>query len=409
MRRRTGITVTVIVAGLIALCGMLLPAVAGATSPTGITGTVTNFDSSTHEAVANAQVCVRGKGGSTTCTSTQAEGKYTIDELTSGEEYTVEFTGNVCVGLSCEPVYVKQVSNPVVAKSGEITEVNAALLEVDGKISGRVAAGGTPVENIEACAFESGSKVAFACQTTNSGGEYTIADLPPGSYEVEFSPLAPPSCKGLSCQPANYITQYWNGQLAFEAANTVVVKESETTTAVNAELQPGGHIAGRVTNASIYAQPIAGVRVCSRPTRTDKEGEREGERECAYTNSSGEYAIQTLASGGYEVEFTGKVCVEPGGAVKCTHPYIAQFYQSIVTVSAPGTTLGINGSLLEVAPAKPASTGAPAVSGTAAAGKTLSLLAGNLGEQPDEPRLSLAAQRRRDRGPGRQHLHGAER
>ena len=375
-----------VASGLIGLLGMLLPAAAGATSPTGVTGTVTNASSSAHKAVANAQICVRGKGGSTTCTSTQAEGKYTIDELTAGEEYTVEFTGNVCVGLSCEPVYVKLLSSAFVAKSGQLTVVNAALLEVDGKISGTVTAAGVPVENVEVCAAESVSKAVLGCQTTSSGGGYTISDLPPGSYKVEFSPLPAPSCKPLSCQPANYITQYWNGRLELEAANTVQVRESETVTGIDAELQPGAHISGRVTNASIYAQPIAGVHVCSRPTRTNTEGEREGGRECAYTNANGEYAIQTLASGGYEVEFTGKVCVESGGAaVKCTHPYIAQFYQAIVAVSAPGTTSGINASLLEVAPAKPVNTAAPiltAAQALAASPETLSCSAGTWAENP---------------------------
>lgn len=383
MRRHTA--VVVIFAGLIALCGTLLPSVAGAVSPTGITGTVTNASSSTHEPIASLNVCItKTGGGSTFCSEAQAEGKYTIDgspEITEGE-YVVRFTGEVCVSGSCTHEYVEKIVNSVKVTSGNLTEVNGALLEIDGKISGRVTSGGAPVENIEVCASESVSKVVLGCQTTSSGGEYTITELPPGSYKVEFSPLPPPSCKGLSCQHANYITQYWNGQLALEAANTVVVKESETTLAINAELQPGGHISGRITNASIYAQPIAGVHVCSRPTRTNIEGEREGERECAYTNGNGEYTIQTLAGGGYEVEFTGKVCVESSGTVKCTHPYIAQFYQSIVTVSAPGTTSGINGSLLEVASAKPANTGAPAVTGVAAVGQALSCSQGTWANNP---------------------------
>ncbi len=345
---------------LIALCAMLLPAAASATPPTGITGTARNFNSATHETVANAQVCVTPKtGGSTECTDTQTEGKYTFGELTAGEEYTVEFTGNICVGLSCEPVYVKHVSSPVLVKSGELAEVNVALLEVDGKISGRVTSGGVPVVGIDVCAFGSGA--GFGCHATNSGGEYTIEHLAPGSYTVSFRSLVPPSCKVLGCQRANYITQYWNGQLTSEAANAVAVKESETTTAINAELQAGGHIAGRVTSASIYAPPIAGIRVCANSAAINKEGESIGEGECAITNANGEYTIQTLASGGYEVEFTGELCVESAGKVKCNHPYLGQYYQGLVSVSAPGTTSPINGRLLERSPTKPVNTAAPVV------------------------------------------------
>jgi hypothetical protein len=386
MRRYTGPTAIATVTGLIALCAMLLPAAASAITPTGISGMVTDASSATHVPIANLNVCITPKkGGPTTCILTGAEGRYTLDELTASEEYMVEFTGRVCLN-GCERYeqeYIKQIKTSVLVTSGNLTEVNAALLEVDGKVSGRVTSGGAPVAEIEVCAYGAVSPFVTECQETGLNGQYTIEHLPPGPYKVEFRPLVLSLCKGLSCQPANYITQFWSGQLTSEAANTVTVKESETTTGVNAELQPGGHIAGQITSASIYAPPIAGVHVCTRPTRTNKEGEREGVRECAYTNANGEYSIQTLASGGYEVEFSGKVCVESsGGAIKCTHPYIAQFYQSVVSVTAPGTTSGINGSLLEVSPAKPANTAAPTLTGTAAVGKPLSCSQGSWANNP---------------------------
>jgi len=345
---------------LVALCGILLPAVAGATA-TGITGTVTNASSGTNPPVENLNVCVSKKGGgSTTCTNSSAGGKYTLEVVVG--EYEVRFTGSVCVSSGgnfiCTQEYVEKVVSPVQVTSGKLTEVNGPLLEVDGKISGRVTAGGAPVEHIEVCAFGPG----FECARTNAGGEYTIERLPPGSYTVQFRALVPSSCKGFGCQPPDYIQQYWNNALTREAASTVVVKESATTAGINAGLQAGGHISGKVTNASIYAQPIAGLEVCANSTAVNKEGQREGRGECAFTTSSGEYSIPTLASGGYEIEFTGLVCVEPGpGKVKCTHQYIGQFYQGVVPVAAPATTSQINGSLLEVSPTKPVNTTAPVV------------------------------------------------
>jgi hypothetical protein len=364
MPRHTG--VTVIVAGLIALCSMLLPGVAGAAPPTGIKGTVTNASSGMNEPIEDLNICAEKTGGSGgSCSPTQAEGKYTL-ELEAGE-YTVRFTGSVCVSgsgsLSCTQEYVEQVVSKVHVVANELKEVNAKLLEVDGKIKGRVTSGGVPVVGIDVCAFGPG----FGCHATNANGEYTIEHLAPGSYTVSFRSLVPPSCKVLGCQRANYITQYWNGQPTSEAANAVVVKESETTTGINAELQAGGYIAGRVTSASIYAPPIAGIRVCANSTALNKEGESIGEGECAVTNANGEYTIQTLASGGYEVEFTGELCVESGGKVKCNHPYLGQYYQGVVSVSAPGSTSGIDGRLLERSPAKPVNTGAPTVT----AAKTL--------------------------------------
>jgi hypothetical protein len=351
----------VLCGSLVALCGLLLPAVAGATAPTGITGTVTNASSGSNPPVENLNVCVSKKGGgSSTCIATSGGGKYTL-EVEVGE-YEVRFTGSVCVSSGgnfiCSQEYVEKVVSPVQVTSGNLTEVNGPLLEVDGKISGRVTAGGAPVEHVEVCVFGPG----FECARTNASGEYSIERLPPGSYTVQFRPLVPSSCKGFGCQPPDYIPQYWNNALTREAASTVLVKESTTTAGINAGLQAGGHISGRVTNASIYAQPIAGLEVCANSTAVNKEGQREGQGECAFTTSGGEYSIPTLASGGYEVEFTGLVCVEPSpGKVKCTHSYIGQFYQGVVPVTAPATTPQINGSLLEVSPTKPSNTGAPAV------------------------------------------------
>jgi hypothetical protein len=363
MRQRVRPVSLISCAYVIALMGLasaLLPAVADATPPAGITGTVTNANSATNAPIANLNVCASGSGG-TFCAETQADGKYTLEEpvkLTEGG-YTVTFTGQVCVGGTCTPEYVEKVVSSVQVTAGKLTEVNGPLLEIDGKISGRVTSGGTPVGNVEVCAFGAG----YNCATTNSGGEYTIERLGPGSYLVLFT--TGEVCKAI-CQPAgNYTTEYWNNQQSLEAASTVTVKSSETTTAINAELQLGGHISGKVTNASIYEQPIADIVVCATPTKTDKAGAREGESNCALTNSSGEYDISALATGGYEVEFRGEACVEVKGAPHCTHPYISQFYQAIVSVSAPGTTSQINGNIRESAPVKPTNTAAPAVTAAA--------------------------------------------
>jgi len=360
----------VTVTGVLGLCAMLLPAAASAIiPPTGISGTVTS--ASTHVGIQGAEVCANPTGGGTReCKETGSGGEYTIKGLEEGE-YTVEFTG--CVSRSCG-TYAAQSKSSVKVKSGEITEhINAELVETAGKISGRVTSGGSPVAGIEVCTYR--------CQETNSNGEYTIEDIPAGSYKVSFR--SKEECK-IICQPtSNYATQWWNGQSTEETASSVTVEAGKTTSGINAELQAGGHISGKLTTASIYPQPIANVEVCADTTRTNKEGEREYEERCALTNGSGEYTISALASGGYEVDFTGVICTELSEhRTKCTHPYIGQIYQGMVSVSAPGTTSGINGSLLEVSPTKPANTGAPALTGTAAVGKVLSCSTGSWANNP---------------------------
>lgn len=359
----------VTIVGVLGLCAML-PAAAGA-APTGsISGAVTN--AGTHEGIQGAEVCASPTGGGTqVCKEAGFGGQYTIEGLNEGE-YTVEFTG--CVSHFCG-TYTAQSKPLVEVKSGEITKnIDAELVELTGKLSGRVTSGGAPVGGIEVCA-------SYRCQVTNVNGEYTIESLPAGSYTVSFSSKR--ECK-IICQPtSDYIAQWWNGQSTEEAANPVTVEAGKTVSGINAELQVGGHISGKVTTASISPQPIANVVVCANTTKTNKEGEREYEEQCALTSGSGEYTISALASGGYEVDFTGSICTEPKAhSTKCTHPYVSQIYQGVVSVGAPGTTSGIDGSLLEVSPTKPATTGAPALTGTAAVGKALSCSTGSWANNP---------------------------
>jgi hypothetical protein len=391
MRRRTvtaPVAVPVPVIGLVVAClvglgGMLLPAAAAAATPGNISGTVTDASASGHPGIEGARICATlttAPKPEPVCETALSDGQYTIAGLVAGH-YEVEFTGQVC-REACTLEYVKQVYS-VEVESGQTAEVNAELLEIAGKISGQVTAGGSPLEGIDVCAFGTRSG---GCAQTDSDGEYTIEHIMPGSYEVSFRPHD--TCE-IICQPSsNYISQYWNAEPSLEAADAVVVKESATTDGVDAELQVGGHISGKVSTASIYPEPIPNLVVCAMSTAVNKQGERVGmeveeqEAICSLTNAAGEYSIPTLATGGYEVEFKGELCVKESLGVRCTHPYIDQVYQSIVWVAAPGTTSGVDAGLLEVSPTKPVNTGAPMLTGTPQAGKRLSCSQGSWANRP---------------------------
>jgi hypothetical protein len=381
------------VAGLLGLGGMALPAMAGALPSTGsIAGTVTS--SSTQAGIDAVKVCATLTGSELQkCAETNIAGKYTIEGLAAGE-YTIDFTGDVCFGGFCESEYTSKESLAVEVEAGVPTEeakTSAELTPTTGAISGRVTTGGTPLAEIEVCAsvpfleeefeFEFGGQ----CTNTNANGEYTIEKLAPSSkYKVSFSPTIG-SCTGITCQPANYLSQHYLNQPTAKTASSVTVVAEKTTPNINAEMQPGGHISGKVTNASIYAQPIAGVEVCAASTATNAKGQRESDlpRRCALTNASGEYNIQALASSSYEVTFYGEVCVEPTpGKIKCTTPYLDGTYPGVVSVSAPGTTAGINGGLIEIVAAKPTVSAAPALTGTAAVGGVLSCSQGTWTNNP---------------------------
>jgi hypothetical protein len=356
----------------IALSAMLLPATAAAIPGGAISGTVTN--AKTKNGIGGAKVCATLEpSGSPACAEANANGEYNIVNLAEGN-YEVKFTGEVCEGGACEPEYASAAKSAEKVETGKTTEhIDAALTGLRGRISGRVTAGGSPLSGAEVCID------FFDCVTAGANGEYTIRDLSPGSYQVSFRPKF--ECKAICERTANYITQYYNDQLTEEAADSVTVEAGQDTTGINAELHTGGEITGKVTTASLSPSPLANTEVCANSTATNKEGEREGEGDCTLTNSSGEYTLWTLATRSYEVEFSGRVC-ETSGKYKCTHPYVAQFYQGVVAVTAPNTTSGIDISLLEVTSSKPGSTTAPAVTGTASVGGVLSCSQGSWNNNP---------------------------
>jgi uncharacterized protein YodC (DUF2158 family) len=128
---------------------------------------------------------------------------------------------------------------------------------------------------------------SITCQVTasNSGGEYTIQDLPTGLYKVTFS-----AGEGVG----NFMTQYFNGQSSRSEANRVSVTTGSVTSGIDAAMPAGGEITGRVINAATHTG-VAEVGACA-----ETEGNQEG---CAVTNAAGEYTISGLPSGSYRIWF----------------------------------------------------------------------------------------------------------
>ncbi len=82
---------------------------------------------------------------------------------------------------------------------------------------------------------------------TESDGTWS-ADLPPGSYLVEFN------------AEGDYLGQWFDGA-ASEATATEVVVGGTAVTGIDAQLQPGGVIAGTVTGPGGAPEPDAYVSV----------------------------------------------------------------------------------------------------------------------------------------------------
>ena len=171
------------------------------------------------------------------------------------------------------------------------------------------------------------------CEDTGANGEYTISGLTGGEYAVSFGSQFMP-------EQLNYVPQFYNDKSTQSQANPVSVVAGSTTSGINAKLEEGGRIAGRVTDAS-SGSPIAGAGVCAVEANPEIGG-------CAITNANGEYTISGLAAGEYKVEFIRS-------------EYVTQYYDDKPALAEAGpvavvvgkTALGIDAALQPKPPEPP--------------------------------------------------------
>ena len=274
-----------------------------------ISGAVT--DAVSGDPIQYAYVCAYDAAGpeweTVACDSTDSSGEYTLSGMGAGS-YKVGFSGPY------EGSYISQFYNGK-ASFGEAdaialgaNEAKAGIdaeLEKGGEITGTVTdATDTGVEFVSVCAYEAGGEgwETVACGYTNSSGKYTIGGLTTGAYKVRFSPP----------YGGNYLDQYYNGKASFVEAGAIAVSAGETKAGIDAKLQKGGEITGKVTDAGT-GDPIEGISVC--PYKVGASG---GYSSCGSTDSEGEYTLAGLTGGTYTVRFEASYY----GSLN----YLTQFY-----------------------------------------------------------------------------------
>ena len=297
--------------------------------PGQITGNVTNASSSA--AIAGGSVTVFDSSDNFVAfASTDSNGNYTVSGLKTGT-YEVEFSGGNYITQFYNGKASLSSADPVSVTAGSTSSGINAALQPTGQITGRVtnASTGAAIQNVLVNVYgSSGNVVNSAC--TASDGTYTVSGLATGSYHVGFD--ASGSFGFCGGSPRNYLPQFYNGKASLSSADPVSVTAGSTSSGINAALQPGGQIAGNVTNASSSAA-IAGGSV----TVFDSSDNFVA---FASTDSNGNYTVSGLKTGTYEVEFSGG-------------NYITQFYNGKaslssadpVSVTAGSTSSGINAAL----------------------------------------------------------------
>jgi hypothetical protein len=299
-----------------------------------ISGNVT--DASTKAGIAKIEVCAfGGPEGASQCTASGPSGEYSIGGLKSGE-YRVEFLPNFENESTLN--YLAQFYNgkssfseaePVLVKVGATTPNINAAMKSGGEISGKVTDATTKAAfaEVDVCASGNSGEFVNRCALTNASGEYTIPGLPTGQYTVAFSSFA-----------GDYAPQYFNNKISFNEAQLVSVTAGAATTSINAAMQPGGEISGKVTDAATKA-PVSGIEVCASGANANVS------TNCVTTDASGNYALTRLAAAEYRVEFAPNF-----GAPQ---NYLRQYYNgkatfseaTLVPVSAGTATSEVNAAL----------------------------------------------------------------
>lgn len=308
--------------GALALLCLALALVPAAAMAGSISGTVT--DAETLQPIEGVEVCAFPLAGEEgwNCEYTNAAGEYELEGLAEGE-YGVEFWARY-LGYATE-FYDNETNweqaDPVVVGSEPVTGIDAALGPLPG-IAGTVTRGsdGEPVEEVEVCAWPVDPEVEetyWECGYTKADGTYFV-ELLPGNYRVEFWPR---------WSGQNLALQFYDGRTRWSEADTVVVEPGERTGGIDAELEPGATISGKVASAT-SGVGLEEIPVCSIDSPSSEL------LTCSWTAADGGYSLHFLPGDQYKVVFSidfSEWFGEPGGE---DDGFATQFWNNQTTLAA---------------------------------------------------------------------------
>jgi len=281
-----------------------------------ISGTVTT---SNGQKLTGLCVGASAAGGQLALAETHS-GRYTIFNLQPGE-YQVGF-GPGC-GTSKEnqeeqnlafATFGSQINPPYVSAPAGLTSGINGVLQAGGAVAGssRTKSGRNTLSCVLLTGVSGAAKAAQSFSQVYADGSYNDTGLLPGNYTVAFVPSCAP--------PSPYEAQWYKDKPSPAGATQVKVVAGRTTSGITSALVTGGSISGTITSAG---KPVSGMCVFAQNISQFYEfGEAE-------TSSGGQYVVEGLNSGRYEVE------VEPCGPGSAD--LAAALLPGLVSVTAPHT------------------------------------------------------------------------
>lgn len=199
-----------------------------------------------------------------------------------------------------------------------------------GSISGTVTDDiGDPLQGVCVTAFGSDGAQEQNTGRSDLNGDYTIASLEPDSYVIRFGICVP-------LRGENFGTEFYDDEDSPEDATPVTVIGSVNTSAIDAELAPGGSISGTITDTN--GRQLIGICVQA----FNASGAQVG---FAFLGD-GDYQVDGLGAGDYRLKFSDCARFNP-------FTVIPEFYDNQETlaeatpvpVTAGSTTTGIAAQL----------------------------------------------------------------